>query len=90
VLDWPLPAGELALATDTLQARGVLLYSSKALNLAQLPKLFNGVSCPKLIVGPTVCIHHTELSAKTSELADLFLAEDPLSAHRALIERGLI
>jgi len=90
VFDWPLPAGELALATDTLQARGVLLYSSKALNLAQLPKLLNGVSCPKLIAGPTVCIHHAELSAKTSDFADLLLAEDPLSAHRVLIQRGLI
>lgn len=90
VFDWPLPAGELALATDTLQARGVLLYSSKALSLAQLPKLLNGVSCPKLIAGPTVCIHHAELSARTSEIADLLLAEDPLLAHRVLVQRGLI
>ncbi|WP_426205746.1 MerR family transcriptional regulator [Pseudomonas sp. TWP3-1] len=90
VFDWPLPAGELALATDHLQARGVLLYSSKAMNLAQLPKLFNGVSCPKIIAGPTVCIHHAELSARTSEIADLYLAEDPLSAHQVLVQRGLI
>jgi DNA-binding transcriptional MerR regulator len=90
VFDWPLPAGELALAVDHLQARGVLLYSSKSMNLAQLPKLFNGVSCPKIIAGPTVCIHHAELSARTSEIADLFLAEDPLLAHQALAQRGLI
>src|SRR5207253_4655603 len=32
VFDWPLPAGELAMAVDHLQARGVLLYSSKAMN----------------------------------------------------------
>jgi hypothetical protein len=31
VFDWPLPAGELALTVDHLQARGVLLYSSKAM-----------------------------------------------------------
>lgn len=90
VFDWPLPAGELALAVDHLQARGVLLYSSKAMNLAQLPKLLSGVNCTKLIVGPTVCIHHAELSVRTSEIADLHLAEDPLSAHQALIQRGLI
>ena len=90
VFDWPLPAGELALAVDHLQARGVLLYSSKAMNLAQLPKLLNGVSCPKMIAGPTVCIHHAELSVKTTEIADLFLAEDPLSAHQVLVQRGLI
>jgi len=90
VFDWPLPAGELALAVDHLQARGVLLYSSKAMNLAQLPKLLNGVSCPKMIVGPTVCIHQAELSVLTQEIPELLLAEDPLSAHQALIQRGLI
>ena len=90
VFDWPLPAGELALAVDHLKARGVLLYSSKAINLSQLPKLLNGISCPKMIVGPTVCIHHTELSAITGEIADVFLAKDPLSAHQDLVLRGLI
>jgi hypothetical protein len=90
VFDGPLPVGELALAVELLQPRGVLLYSSKAMNLAQLPKLFKGVSCPKMIAGPTVCIHHAELSASTTEIADLYLAEDPLSAHQVLVQRGLI
>jgi DNA-binding transcriptional MerR regulator len=90
VFDWPLPAGELALAVDHLQPRGVLLYSSKAITPSQLPKLFNGVSCPKMIAGPTVCIHHAELSVKTSEIADLYVAEDPLAAHQVLVQRGLI
>ncbi|ROM97265.1 MerR family transcriptional regulator [Pseudomonas brassicacearum] len=90
VFDWPLPAGELALAVEYLQARGVLLYSSKTINLKHLSKLLNNVSCPKLMAGPAVCIHHAELSAKTSEIADLSLAEDPLSAHQALLQRGLI
>jgi hypothetical protein len=43
-----------------------------------------------MIAGPTVCIHHAELSARTTAIADLSLAEDPLSAHRELIQRGLI
>jgi DNA-binding transcriptional MerR regulator len=90
VFDWPLLVGELALAVDYLQPRGVLLYSSKAINISQLPKLLNKVSCPKMIVGPTVHIHHAELSAKTSEITDLYLAEDPLLAHQALIQCGLI
>jgi hypothetical protein len=60
------------------------------MNLAQLPKLLNGISCPKMIAGPTVCIHLAELSVKTSEIADLFLAEDPLSAQQDLVQRGLI
>ncbi|MFJ2483843.1 MerR family transcriptional regulator [Pseudomonas sp. NPDC087598] len=90
VFDWPLPAGELALAVEHLQARGVLLYSSKAMQLGQLPKLLAGVGCPKIIVGPTVCIHHAELSVRTCEIADLYLAEDALSAHQALVQHGLI
>jgi hypothetical protein len=60
------------------------------MNLSQLTKLLNGVSCPKMIAGPTVCIHHTEWSAKTCEIADLYLAKDPVSAHQDLIQRGLI
>ncbi|KAB0487561.1 DNA-binding transcriptional regulator, MerR family [Pseudomonas reinekei] len=90
VFDWPLPVGELAVAVDYLQPRGVLLYSSNAINLSQLPKLLNNVNCPKMIVGPTVCIHHAELSVTTSEIADLYLAEDPLLAHQALVQCGLI
>lgn len=90
VFDWPLPVGELAVAVDYLQPRGVVLYSSNAINLSQLPKLLNNVNCPKIIVGPTVCIHHAELSVTTSEIADLYLAEDPLSAHQALVQCGLI
>lgn len=90
VFDWPLPAGELALAVELLQPRGVLLYSSKAMNLLQLTKLLNGASCPKMIVGPTVCIHNAELSVRTSEIADLYLAEDPISALQVLSQRGLI
>jgi hypothetical protein len=43
-----------------------------------------------MIAGPTVCIHHAELSVKTTEIAELFLAEDPLSAHQDLVQRGLI
>ena len=74
VFDWPLPAGELALAVEHLQPRAVLLYSSKALHLSALAKLLSGVSGPKLIVGPTVCIQHAELSVRTSEMAYVFLA----------------
>lgn len=90
VFDWPLPAGELALAADHLKARGVLLYSSKALNIAHLAKLLHGVSCSKIIAGPAVCIHNAELSAQACKTADLYLAEDPLAAHQVLAQRGLI
>src|SRR5471030_1126406 len=84
VFDWPLPANELALATEHLKSRAVLLYSSKTMNLAALPRLLVGIHCPILIAGPTVCIHFAELSVSTQESADMTLAEDPLSAYQSL------
>ena len=90
VFDWPLPAGELALAVEHLQPRAVLLYSSKALHLSAFAKLLSGVSCPKLMVGPTVCIHQAELTVLTQDIPDLFVAEELLSAHQLLIQRGLV
>ncbi|AZF51219.1 Transcriptional regulator, MerR family [Pseudomonas sp. R4-34-07] len=90
VFDWPLPAGELALAVEHLQPRAVLLYSSKALQVPALTKLLAGVGCPILIAGPTVCIHHAELAALTRDLPDVFVAEDPLSAHQILLQRGIV
>ncbi|WP_421525104.1 MerR family transcriptional regulator [Pseudomonas yamanorum] len=90
VFDWPLPAGELALAVEHLQPRAVVLYSSKTLHTSALEKLLSGFSCPKLITGPAVCIHQAELSVLIQDIPELLLAEDPLSAHQVLIQRGLI
>jgi len=90
VFDWPLPPSELVLASEHLKSRAVLLYSSKAMNLATLPKLLGGIRCPILIAGPTVCIHFAELSVSTQESAEMTLAEDPLSAYQSLTRLGLI
>lgn len=90
VFDWPLPPNELALATEHLKSRAVLLYSSKAMSLAALPKLLGGIHCPILIAGPTVCIHFAELSVSPQKRADMTLAEDPLSAYQSLTRLGLI
>jgi DNA-binding transcriptional MerR regulator len=90
VFDWPLPPAELTLACEYLKPRAVLLYSSKSLNLSQLPRLLNNIDCPKLIIGPTVRIHSAELSVSVSEIARLTLAEDPLTAQIALQQLGLI
>lgn len=90
VFDWPLPVGELAMAVEYLKARAVLLYSSKALNMSSLPKLLANIACPKLITGPTVCIHSAELSVSITEIQGLTLAEDPLSAQAALNMLGVI
>ena len=90
VFDWPLPAGELALAVEHLKPRAVLLYSSKALHVPALGKLLGGVDCPTLIAGPTVCIHQAELAVLSTDTPQLCVAEDPLSAHQLLIQRGLL
>ncbi|MGC5703508.1 MerR family transcriptional regulator [Pseudomonas sp. NFXW11] len=89
VFDWPLPGAELALAVERLQARGLLLYSSKALNPAQLPRLLSGIAGKKFIVGPAVCIHPAQWSVHTHDIAELYLAEGPVDAYQALLQQAL-
>ena len=90
VFDWPLPAGELALAVEHLKPRAVVLYASTTLNVAALPRLLAGCACPVLISGPAVCIHSSELLVLTQQVADVSLAENPLAAIRTLTRLGLI
>lgn len=90
VFDAPLPGGELALAAERLQARAVVLYSSKPINTQHLPKLLNGVECPIVIAGPSVCIHTAELTVFTTEIAGLSLAHDPVETHQRLAQLGLL
>ena len=90
MFDAPLPVGELGLAVERLKPRAVVLYSSKTLNTHQLPKLLNGIECPIVIAGPTVCIHYDVLSVSTTEIAGLCLANDPIEAHQRLFQLGLV
>jgi len=78
VFDWPLPAGELALAVERLQARALVLYASQALSLATLPKLLAGRGCPTLLAGPAVTIHQAPLDALLQDIADLHASADLL------------
>ncbi|MFJ7883582.1 MerR family transcriptional regulator [Pseudomonas sp. NPDC096917] len=89
VFDAAVPSGELAIAVERLKARAVVLYSSKPLNLLQLPKLLNAMTCPMLIAGPAVCIHQDELAVSTTEIAGLSLANDPIEAHQRLSQLRL-
>ena len=89
VFDGPIPPGELALAVERLQARGVLLYSSHAINLSQLPRLLGAIDCPIIIAGPAASIHHARLSTGVATV-DVSWAEDPLSAYRELSRRELL
>lgn len=89
-LDWPLPGAELALAIERLQARGLAaVFQQGAQSSALLPRLLNGIACKKIIAGPAVCIHPDDWSVCITEIADLYLAQDPISACQALLERGL-
>ena len=90
VFDWPLPVGELALAIERLNARAVLLYSSRALNLNSLSRLLQGCPCAKLLVGPAVAIHRTELQAHSQAVDPLHLLDDPPSAQHCLQQLGLL
>lgn len=90
VFDAPLPAGELGWAVERLESRAVVLYSSKALNTQQLPKLLSGVDCPIVITGPAVRIHFDVLSVSTIKIAGLCLANDPIEAHQRLNRLGLL
>ena len=90
VFDWPLPAGELALAVEHLQPRAVLLYSSQALNTNHLQRLLAGYDCPCLITGQAVQIHQQELSGMADQNPDLSLAADPLAALQILTDLNLL
>ncbi|MCY1395248.1 MerR HTH family regulatory protein [compost metagenome] len=90
VFDWPLPPGELALAVQRLRPRGVLLYSSRALNLNQLPRLLAGIDCPRLIGGAATSIHDQELSELADNTPGLHLARDPLGALLVLQQLRLL
>lgn len=90
VFDWPLPPGELALAAERLNARAVVLYASKTLNLSQLPRLLGNCHCPKLLVGSAVRIHHDDWPEVSAHIPDLNLADNLLVAHARLHQLGLL
>lgn len=90
VLDWALPASELALAIDNIGPRALLLYSSQALDGPQLrrelPRLLAACPIPLLLAGPAVAIHHDELHT----LDGLHLQPDPLAAFAHLQALNLL
>ncbi|MDN6858718.1 MerR family transcriptional regulator [Pseudomonas sp. CAN2814] len=90
ILDWPLPPGELALAVERLQPRGVVLYASRTLNLPQLPRLLAGIACPVLLAGPATAIHPAELGELALAEPPLHLARNPLDAFERLRELHLL
>jgi DNA-binding transcriptional MerR regulator len=66
VFDWPVPAGELSLALDSLQPSALLFYSSQRLDpellRRHLPRLASSAGIPLLLGGPAASIHAAELA----------------------------
>ncbi len=90
VFDWPLPTAELALAVEAIAPRGLLLYSSQALDSQQvrreLPRLNSACGVPLLLAGPAAQIHAEDLHDQFG----LHLVNDPLAAQHSLQLLGLL
>lgn len=86
LLDWSIPAPELALAVARMQARAVLLFSNQSLDLNYLHRLLGNLDCPRVLCGNAVRIHQNELA----ELPALTLADDPLHALHCLQRLGVL
>ena len=86
VLEWPIPAPDLALAVKHIQPRALLLYGSQRLNLEHLHKLLAGLECPLLLAGQAVSIHRDELA----DFTQLTCATDPLQAYHSLLHLNLL
>lgn len=65
MLEWEVPASELALIAERCSVRAVVLYSSHALPnaqlLRQLPKLVQHQPVPVMFAGPAATIHQQRL-----------------------------
>lgn len=88
VLDWPLPASEVALAIDRLAARALVLHSARPLQLDNLARVLAGCPCPVMLAGPAVIIHGQALKER-ADLRGLLQASDPLAAHLTLRQHSL-
>ena len=86
VLEWPIPAPDLALAVKHMQARAVLLHGSQSLNFEYLRKLLCNLLCPTLLFGQAVSIHQEELN----EFPKLTCAADPVQALQSLLRLNLL
>lgn len=86
VLEWPIPAPDLALAVKRLQPRALLLYGSQRLQVESLRELIENLPCPVLLSGQSVTIHRDELA----DLTQLNCAADPLQTYHSLQHLNLL
>lgn len=82
VLDWALPANELAVAVVRIRPRALLLCIGQAVNLRQLERNLAAINIPKLLSGSAVIIHRETIEGWS--LADLHLFDTPLDVLHGL------
>lgn len=86
VLEWPIPAADLALAAQQIEPRAVLLYASQSLAIKHFEQLIAGLDCPVLLTGPAALIHQEQLQ----QLPQVNYATDPLQARNCLLQLKLL
>lgn len=86
VLEWPIPAPDLALAFQRIQPRAVLLNANQRLQLPQLEQLIEGLDCPLILSGQAALIHQEHLKT----LPQLNSAVDPLQTLHCLVQLNLL
>lgn len=82
ILDWALPANELAVAVVRIRPRALLLCIGQSVNLRQLERNLAAINIPKLLSGSAVTIHKDAI--EDWSLADLHLFETPLDVLHGL------
>lgn len=85
VLEWPIPAEDLALTMAHISPRALLLFSDQCIDPAHLKRLLDASPCPPLLCGRSVSIHQDLFET----LPALHLAETPLAALHCLQRLGL-
>ncbi|MEG0862100.1 MAG: MerR family transcriptional regulator [Pseudomonas sp.] len=82
ILDWALPANELAVAVVRVRPRALLLCIGQSVNLRQLERNLAVINIPKLLSGSAVIIHRHAI--EDWSFADLHLFDTPLDVLHGL------
>jgi len=86
VLEWSIPAEDLALAITHISPRAVLLYADQSLEPVYLRSLLGVIAAPSLLCGHAVSIHREAVV----DCPDLNLADNAIAALHRLQQLGLL
>lgn len=88
VLDWAVPANELAVAVARIQPRALLLCIGQAVNLHQLQRSLAAIDIPKILNGSAISIHRDAIEGWSQ--TDLHLFETPQDVLHGLQQLHLL